>query len=319
MSIWNELPKPIVALAPMEDVTDIAFRQVVDEVAPADLYFTEFMNVDAWETRGWPRVSRRLDKRDEEQRTIAQIWGSDLDKFTAVAQELGRRGFAGIDLNMGCPVKKVVRRGLGGALCMDFAKASAIIEAVQAGAGDLPVSVKTRTGLNEPMTKEWISHLLGHNLAAVTLHARTVKEQSAVPAHWDQIKLAVQLRDELAPGTLVLGNGDVRDRQHAEQLCAESGADGVMIGRGIFHNIMAFAPEPTKLDPQTSLRLAQHHLELYRQYKPTTPYDAFKKFFKVYINGFDGAHELRTELFRTHSPEEAEAIFTAFSRQVPNR
>ena len=309
MSIWNKLPKPIVALAPMEDVTDIAFRQIVDEVAPADLYFTEFMNVDAYGTKGWPNVSRRLMKRDEEARTIAQIWGSDLNKFTAVAKELGERGFAGIDINMGCPVKKVVARNQGGGIIRDPQKASAIIKAVQAGAGDLPVSVKTRIGVDEIITEAWVTHLLQHNLAALTLHARTVKEQSAVPAHWDQVALAVKLRDKLAPDTLILGNGDVKDRQHAKQRCKETGADGVMIGRGIFHNIAAFAQAPTRLSPTESLAIAKRHFELYDRYKPSTPFGAFKKFFKVYVHGFDGAAELRTQLNQTQSKAEIKKIF----------
>lgn len=313
MSIWNDLPKPIVALAPMEDVTDVAFRQIVDEVAPADLYFTEFMNVDAWETKGWPSVSRRLKKRDEETKLIAQIWGDDLNKFTAVAQDLVKRGFAGIDLNMGCPVKKVVARNQGGGIIRDFEKASQIIKAVQAGAGDLPVSVKTRIGVDTIVTEAWISHLLQHNLAAITVHARTVKEQSALPAHWDQVALAVTLRDKLAPETLILGNGDVENRQRAEQLCKETGADGVMIGRGIFHNITAFAQEPTLLSPEESLNLAKRHFELYKAYKPSTPFGAFKKFFKVYVHGFDGAVELRTELNQTQSKEEIEEVFSKYN------
>ena len=313
MSIWNDLKKPIVALAPMEDVTDIAFRQVVEEVAPADLYFTEFMNVDAWNTKGWPSVSRRLDKQASEGRLIAQIWGSDLEKFTAVAEELVKRGFAGIDINMGCPVKKVVARNQGGGIIRVPEKASQIIKAVQAGAGDLPVSVKTRIGVEKIITEAWVTHLLQHDLAALTIHARTVKEQSAVPAHWDQIKLAVELRDKLAPNTLLLGNGDVQDRQHAEKLCKESGADGVMIGRGIFHNIAAFAQEPTRLSPEESLKVAKRHFELYDEYKPSTPFGAFKKFFKVYVHGFDGAAELRTELNQTQSKDEIRAILEKVS------
>ncbi len=313
MSIWNNLPKPIVALAPMEDVTDVAFRQIVEEVAPADLYFTEFMNVNAWETKGWPSVSRRLKKRDEETKLIAQIWGDDLEKFTAVAQDLVKRGFAGIDLNMGCPVKKVVARNQGGGIIRDFEKASKIIKAVQAGAGDLPVSVKTRIGVDTIITEQWISHLLQHDLAAITVHARTVKEQSAVPAHWDQVELAVELRDKLAPKMLILGNGDIEDRQHAEQLCKETGADGVMIGRGIFHNIAAFAQEPTELSPEDSLKIAKRHFELYDEYKPSTPFGAFKKFFKVYVHSFDGAAELRTELNQTQSKDEIRKILEMVS------
>jgi len=297
----------------MEDVTDIAFRQVVEEVAPADLYFTEFMNVDAYGTKGWPSVSRRLMKRDEEKRTIAQIWGSDLKKFTLVAQELQKRGFAGIDINMGCPVKKVVARNQGGGMIRVPETASQVIKAVQAGAGDLPVSVKTRIGVEKIITEAWVTHLLQHDLAALTIHARTVKEQSAVPAHWDQIKLAAELRDKLAPNTLLLGNGDVEDRQHAEKLCKESGADGVMIGRGIFHNIAAFAQEPTRLSPEESLKVAKRHFELYDEYKPSTPFGAFKKFFKVYVHGFDGAAELRTELNQTQSKDEIRAILEKVS------
>ena len=312
MSIWNDLKKPIVALAPMEDVTDVAFRQIVEEVAPADLYFTEFMNVDAWGTKGWPSVSRRLQKQDSETKLIAQIWGSDLEKFTAVAEDLVRRGFAGIDINMGCPVKKVVARNQGGGIIRVPEKASQVIKAVQAGAGDLPVSVKTRIGVETIITEAWVTHLLQHDLAALTIHARTVKEQSAVPAHWDQVKLAVELRNKLAPNTLLLGNGDVTDRQHAEQLCKETGADGVMVGRGIFHNVAAFAQQPTELSPEDSLKTAKRHFELYDEYKPSTPFGAFKKFFKVYVHGFDGAAELRTKLNQTQSKDEIRTILDQY-------
>jgi tRNA-dihydrouridine synthase len=203
------LPQPFFVLAPMDDVTDTVFRQVVASCAPPDLYFTEFVNVDGLQSPGRERLMKKLQYTDEEQPLIAQIWGKDPANFEKTAAELVDMGFAGVDLNMGCPEKNVVNNGVCSALINDRPLASEIITATQRGvAGRVPVSVKTRIGFNA-IDLTWIEFLLTHDLDMLTVHARTRKEMSNVPAHWDVMGDIRALRDRISPRTLIVGNGDV--------------------------------------------------------------------------------------------------------------
>ncbi|HSX01324.1 MAG TPA: tRNA-dihydrouridine synthase [Candidatus Saccharimonas sp.] len=306
MNFWQELPKPFLVLAPMDDVTDVAFRQVVSRAAAPDVFFTEFVSTDGLQSAGRERTLERLRVEPDLSRPlVAQIWGSDPDKYYQSAQDIVRLGgFSGIDINMGCPERGIVARGCCGGLIGRYDQAAAIIEATKAGAGDLPVSVKTRIGLGTIITEEWAGFLLRQNLAALTIHARTVREMSKVPARWDEIAKVVALRDQLAPGTPIVGNGDAANRTHAHELAASSGANGVMIGRGIFHDLQAFAAESTDLDPAARLRILLEHVALYEQWGRTKPFQVLKKFFKIYVSGWPGAAELRAQLMDATTPAE---------------
>jgi tRNA-dihydrouridine synthase len=314
MNFWKQLSKPFFVLAPMDDVTDTSFRRVVAQAAPADVYFTEFTSVDGLMSQGGHlAVERRLkfDPAELERPLVAQIWGLDLDNYKQTAEDLVRRGFSGIDINMGCPVKDVIKKGCCSALINNPTLAAQIIAAVKAGAGDLPVSVKTRIGFHDITTEEWIGFLLRQDVAAITIHARTTREQSKVPAHWDEVAKAVKLRDELAPDTLIIGNGDVRNREHGLELAKETGADGIMIGRGVFHDLFAFDDEIH--DPSELFDHLLRHLDLYEEaWEGTKPYDILKKFFKIYVNGFPGASDLRVQLMETKSADEAREVLSRY-------
>jgi tRNA-dihydrouridine synthase len=239
--IYHDLPKPFFVLAPMDDVTDTVFRRVVAECARPDLFFTEFVNVDGLQSPGRPNLLKKIAFTPSEQPLVAQVWGKDPENYYKTAQELAEMGFAGIDINMGCPAKTEVKNGCCAALINNRPLALEIIKATQEGAaGRIPVSVKTRLGFNE-VDLSWHELLLQQKLDMLTLHGRTRKEMSAVPAHWDLIGEVRKLRDQIALETLFVGNGDVRDRQHAEELAREYGLDGVMIGRGVFKDPFAFA------------------------------------------------------------------------------
>lgn len=309
MNVWEELAKPIFALAPMEDVTDSVFRRVVRQAAPADIYFTEFTSADGFCSPGKKAVSKRLRMAgaDEPRPLIAQIWGLKPENYHTMAAALVEMGFDGIDINMGCPEKSVIRNGACSALIENRPLAAEIIAAAKDGAaGRIPVSVKTRIGFKKIDTESWISFLLQQGLAALTVHGRTQKEMSAVPAHWDEIAKAVQIRDALAPQTVILGNGDVRDRAHGEMLIAESGVDGVMIGRGVFADIFAFQKTKQPHTPQEHLALLAQHIQLHHAYwGDAKPYDPLKKYFKIYVRDYAGAAELRSQLMQTASHEEA--------------
>jgi tRNA-dihydrouridine synthase len=323
--IWTRLrhtKQPFLVLAPMDDITDSVFREVVARTAAPDLMMTEFASSDGFaHPEGRASVERRLYINESEAALgvplIAQIWGANPDHYYAMAQELsGRRQFAGIDINMGCPEKGIVKRGCCGGLIKEdnWDNAAAIIQATKAGAGELPVSVKTRIGVNRIVTEDWASHLLRQGIAALTIHGRTVREMSRVPAHWDEIAKVVRLRDRLAPDTVIIGNGDVENRQHALELADSSRVDGVMIGRGVLHDIQAFATEPAELTPADRLRLFEQHLDLYEStWQGGKSYEPMKKFAKLYISGFPGAAEVRAQLMETHSPAEARTVLKSLA------
>lgn len=310
MNIWQELEKPFFILAPMDDVTDIVFRQIVAKAAPPDIFVTEFASIDGLLSPGRERVLEKL--RLEENPTkpvIAQIWGNDPDKYYQVARQLSKSGFAGIDINMGCPERGIVARGCCGGLIGNYELTSKIISATKAGAGNLPVSVKTRVGLSTQITEDWASFLLKQNIAALTIHARTVREMSKVPARWEEIAKVVKLRDKISPQTLIIGNGDVVNRAHGLKLAAETGADGIMIGRGIFHDIFAFASIEHEPSPEERLSILHAHLDLYETtWGQTHSFQILKKFFKIYISGWYGAADLRAKLMEASTPEEVRTI-----------
>lgn len=296
----------------MEAVTDSVFRRVIARAGRPDIMFTEFVNVEGLNSIGSDRVGKRLDFTDDEKPLIAQVWGSDPANFTKTAQHLVQLGFDGIDINMGCPDKNVVKKGLCSALVNNRELASAIIKAVQKGAaGQVPVSVKIRIGYNKPVTKDWVTFLLEHEIDALTIHGRTTKEMSKVPADWDEIAKAVEIRDQLKVATKIIGNGDVMSRAEALHKVEQYGVDGVMIGRGVFANPWLFNPakDLSDITIQDRLDLLLYHCQLYQEHSdPNRPFHTLKRFFKIYIQGFDGAKELRVRLMDTKSVEDVVAV-----------
>ncbi len=309
MNFWQQLPRPFFALAPLDDVTDVVFRPVVANAAAPDVFFTEFVSIDGLQSPGRERTMERLRiEPNLKQPLVVQIWGNDPEKYYQTAKDVAEMGFAGIDINMGCPERGIVARGCCGGLIGQNEKVADIIAAVKAGAPNLPLSVKTRLGINKIITEEWLGFLLTQDLATLTIHGRTVKEMSKVPAHWDEIAKVVQLRDKLASGTLIIGNGDVKNRAHGLELAAQTGVDGIMIGRGVFHDLFAFAHEPQTHEPAQMLEILEGHLQRYEANGRTKPFQILKKFFKIYVNGWPGAVDLRTRLMETKNPDEVWAI-----------
>lgn len=304
----SSLPKPFFVLAPMDDVTDTVFRQIVGDCAPPDLYFTEFVNVDGLQSPGRPKLLKKIQFTAKEKPIIAQIWGKIPENFRKTADELVQMGFAGIDINMGCPIKAVVNNGCCSALINDRELAEEIVKATQKGvAGRVPVSVKTRLGFNQ-IDLSWIEFLLGLNLDMLTIHGRTRKEMSEVPAHWDVIGEVRKLRDRIAPSTIIVGNGDVKSRQRGLELAEAHGLDGIMIGRGVFHDPFVFAeqspwPDFTK---EQKLELFAIHVKLFAETWKNNEHNivTLNKFCKIYVNGFDGAKDLREVLMKAPSASE---------------
>lgn len=337
MSIfWKELPKPFFVLAPMEAVTDVVFRHVVAKARSPDVFFTEFANATGWVHAGDRAIRGRLIKTDDEHPIVAQIWGGEVGDMEAFAKHCAELGFDGIDINMGCPAKSAVKSG-GSAL---IRKPDLAIESITAAKkAGLPVSVKTRLGYTSiDEWRDWLTTLLRQDIVALTVHLRTKKEMSKVPAHYELIPEIKKLRDQIAPETLLIINGDIRDRTHGLELVKRYGVDGIMIGRGIFHNPFAFRAQEAideserhlqpELDQVTRplsssersrlsdssvaerIALLRHHLDLYDQYaeQTTRPYDTLKRFYKIYVRDFDGAAEIRDQLMRTKNTDDVRKL-----------
>lgn len=308
-NFWVDLPKPFYILAPMEAVTDIVFRHVVAQAAAPDVWFTEFTNATGWAAAGDKAIGGRLIKTTDEQPIVAQLWGSIPEAMEKLAAHCAELGYDGIDINMGCPDKSATKSGGGSAMICNPENAAAIIAAAKTSG--LPVSVKTRLGYSRiDEWRSWLTHVLQQDIVNLTIHLRTKKEMSKVPAHYELISEIKQLRDEIAPHTLLTINGDIRDRAHGEELVAQTSVDGVMIGRGIFHNPFAFEQTARTHTREELLGLLQLQLDLYDQYSSQTgrPYDTLKRFYKIYVRDFEGAAELRDRLMHTKSTDEVRAI-----------
>ncbi|HCY9684474.1 TPA: tRNA-dihydrouridine synthase [Staphylococcus aureus] len=317
-NFWSELPRPFFILAPMEDVTDIVFRHVVSEAARPDVFFTEFTNTESFcHPEGIHSVRGRLTFSEDEQPMGAHIWGDKPEQFRETSIQLAKMGFKGIDLNMGCPVANVAKKGKGSGLILRPDVAAEIIQATKAGG--LPVSVKTRLGYYEiDEWKDWLKHVFEQDIANLSIHLRTRKEMSKVDAHWELIEAIKNLRDEIAPNTLLTINGDIPDRKTGLELAEKYGIDGVMIGRGIFHNPFAFEKEPREHTSKELLDLLRLHLSLFNKYEKDEirQFKSLRRFFKIYVRGIRGASELRHQLMNTQSIAEARALLDEFEAQM---
>ena len=241
MNFWQQLPTPFFTIAPMADVTDAAFRRVIAKYGKPDVMWTEFVAADGLmraTPEGKAKLMADLIYSEEERPIVAQLFTSNEVHMEATARLCLELGFDGVDINMGCPDQSIEKQGCGSAMIKTPDTARAIIRAAKRGAksdeGGIPVSVKTRIGYNQDEIDTWIPVLLGERLAALTIHARTRKEMSKAPAQWERVARVVALRDQLAPETRIVGNGDVLSLADAHAKVAESGADGVMVGRALF-------------------------------------------------------------------------------------
>lgn len=316
-NFWKDLPNPFFILAPMEDVTDVVFRHVISDAGRPDVFFTEFTNTVSYcHPEGRNSVRGRLTFTEDEQPIVAHIWGDEPKYFREMSIGMAEEGFKGIDINMGCPVHNVAAKGKGSGLIRRPDVAAEIIEAAKAGG--LPVSVKTRLGyvkLDE--WRDWITHLLNQDIVNLSIHLRTRAEMSKADAHWELIPDIVQLRDEIAPDTLLTINGDIPDRKTGMELVEKYGVDGVMIGRGVFTNPFAFEEEAKEHTSEEMLDLLRKHLDLFDEYslQDGRSFKPLRRFFKIYVRNMPGANELRQHLMETQTTDEVRSLLDEFEKQ----
>ncbi|MBI3385625.1 tRNA-dihydrouridine synthase, partial [Candidatus Gottesmanbacteria bacterium] len=303
VNFWRTLSlqsKPFLVLAPMDGVTDYVFRDIIAGIAKPDVFFTEFTNVDALLSTGYEKTIPRLKYSERQRPIVAQIWGREPKNFYTVAGLMKDLGFDGIDINMGCPDRAVMKLGSGASLIDNPRLAAEIIAATKDGAAGLPVSVKTRIGVRDVKTDTWIRFLLEQNIDALTVHGRTAKELSNVPAHWEEIEKSVKLRDHIHPTTAMIGNGDIMNQQQAQHVHTAYRMDGVMIGKGIFINPWVFERIPKAHTAAESLELLLAHAKLYSDtYPGERRFAAMRKYFKIYVRSFYGASTLLKAFMKT--------------------
>ncbi len=323
---WDTLPKPFFVLAPMADVTDASFRRLIAKYSkpsgPSAMW-TEFVSADGLALapeEGRKKLLADLIYTEAERPIVAQFFTSRpemMEKAAALAREMK---FDGVDINMGCPDKSIEKQKAGAAMMKDPARAKEIIFAAKAGAKELPVSVKTRLGYNKDELDTWLPELLSANPAAITIHARTRKEMSLVPARWERVKRAVEIRDEVNPDVLILGNGDIKNMDDARQRVAETGADGAMLGKAIFGNPWLFSNsqelENSRRTISERLHVMVEHTKLYEELLPHKSFAIMKKHYKAYVTGFDGAAELRARLMEAKDSKEIEETVSEFLRTL---
>ena len=307
MTFLDGLPKPIFILAPMDDVTDTVFRQVVADLAPPDLYITEFVNVDGLQSPGREKLLKKLRFTDKERPILAQLWGLKPENFYKTVKEVRQMGFDGVDLNFGCPVKNVIKAGACAALINNRELAGEIIDSSREACGDeFPLSIKTRVGFNTT-DLSWIEFLLSKKLDLLSIHGRTAKQLSKIPPNWDLIGQAREMRDLLCLSTLIIGNGDVISKSQGLELAKKYRLDGIMVGRGIFDDPFLFAEKSPwgNYTREQKIDLFRKHIGLFANTwkNGERRIETLNKFCKVYISGFPGAKELRERLMSQSSTD----------------
>ncbi|MBP6884540.1 MAG: tRNA-dihydrouridine synthase [Candidatus Pacebacteria bacterium] len=317
---WEKLPKPFFVLAPMADVTDVAFRRIIakysrhgEERGGPDVFWTEFVSADGLMSAGREVLRHDLEYSEGERPIVAQLFGAHLEKMEGAARLCVELGFDGIDINMGCPDKSIEKQGAGACMIKNPQLAREIIRAAKRGAPNLPISVKTRIGYNKNELDTWIPELLEEGISAITIHCRTRKEMSKVPARWEHVKEVVEIRNKMGVDTLILGNGDVKNLEEAKQKVLETGCDGVMLGRAIFGNPWLFDQERGEIPLSEKLKVMVEHTKLYEELLGgIKSFALMKKHYKAYVHGFEGATELRVRLMECENAGEVDILVQEF-------
>jgi nifR3 family TIM-barrel protein len=316
-TFWQTLPRPILALSPMDGVTDQPYRHLQKKYGPPMLIYTEFTSAEGL-CLSQGRLLRDLVYDETQRPIIAQIFGKRPEFFYQAAIIVCELGFDGVDINMGCPAKTVTQGGSGAGLIRTPLLAQEIVRATQQGVRDwangatvddcqhlpkrvaaqirarhatlppayqqrrpIPVSVKTRVGYETPIIDEWLPYLLEVAPVAIGIHGRTLEQGYTGEASWEEIGRGVDLAR--GSGILILGNGDIQSLAHAQQRVRNYGVDGVLVGRATYGNPFFFnAQHPPLSDenaPEPALinQLAAIMVEHAQLYERT--YQHYEKYF----------------------------------------
>ena len=307
-NFWQKLKKPFFVMAPMADVTDFAFREMFARYGAPDVYYTEFVSADGLASEEGRKVlirDLRLSKNTHP--IVAQIFGATPENIKKAVELVRELGYDGVDINMGCPDKSVIKQGAGSGLIRNPALAREIIRSAKEGADEMPVSVKTRIGFNKNEIETWIPEILAEKPDCLIIHGRTRKELSAVDADWEAIGKVAEMGREA--GIPVVGNGDVKSLEDGLEKAEKFGVDGVMVGRGIFGQPWFFNRDQKELPLEKRLKIMLEHTELFeKEMTGIKNFNVMKKHYKAYVSGFDGAKELRVKLMEAKNAKEVREI-----------
>ncbi len=327
-AIWKKIlktkgflnKKPIFCLAPMADVTDKPFRTMIAKYGKPDVIWTEFVSADGLSSKdGKKNLLKNLEFSKKEKPIIAQIFGSRPDNIEKACKIIAKLGFDGIDINMGCPDRKVEKQGAGAALIKNPKLAREIIKSAIKGAGKIPVSVKTRIGYSKVDYKTWLKEILLEDMSALTIHLRTRKEMSEVSAHWELAKEIVDYVKTINKDVVLIANGDIKSKKEGIEKALDSGFDGVMIGRGFFGKPWLLHVED-EVPVDKKLKTMLEHTKLFERImgkhnanKRHKNFSVMKKHFKAYVSDFPLAKELRNKLMETESYSEVKTIIDSWT------
>ncbi len=352
-NFWAKLPKPFFVLAPMANVTDSVFRVLIAKYGKPDVIWTEFVSADGLISSGQKNLLHDLKFSKKERPIVAQLFTGHPEVMKKAARIIADLGFDGLDINMGCPDKKVEKQGGGAALMNNPTLAVEVLRAAREGVKtpikkskiksqklrskdkslianndsdySVPVSIKTRLGYNK-IDLDWIRFLLAQHLPALTVHLRTRKEMSDVPAHWEVMPEIIRLKNEISPETVIIGNGDVMSLEEAKVMTDKYGCEGIMIGRGIFGKPWFFVhannvrkggkvgKRTKEYLPKERLKILLEHAKLYEKtFNGIKSFDIMKKHFKAYVSGWDGAKELRIKLFEAENVNDVKKIIANYN------
>lgn len=310
INFWDNLPKPFTALAPMAEVTDLPFRRITMECGRPDVFYTEFVSADGLASpEGKPRLLKDLEFDKSEHPIVAQFFGINPENMKKAAETARVLGFDGVDINMGCPERKIVKSGAGIGLAKNPNLARELIAAAKEGAKNIPVSVKTRLGVDKPDLEGWIAWLLDSGVSAIAVHMRTMREMSKTKARWEYAADIAKMAESF--GIIVIGNGDIENLKEADAICKKYGMSGTMIGRGVFKNPWIFNKDEKNIrdNPRERLKLLVRHTRYFREYwGDAKNFNVLKKFYKIYISGWSGARELRNLLMNAKTAADVDSI-----------
>ncbi|MDQ3009023.1 MAG: tRNA-dihydrouridine synthase [bacterium] len=349
-SFWTTLATPIIGLSPMDGVSDHPFRYIQKKYGRPAVLYTEFTSVEGV-CHGAKQLLKDFSYDETQRPIIGQIYGTTPEYFRQTAIVLCQLGFDGIDINMGCPAKNVAHSGAGAALIKTPALAQEIIKATKHGveqwqngatAADcpdivasivtevetrqsqlpeiyqqvrqIPVSVKTRVGFDQPVIAEWIPTLLEMEPAAIALHGRTLKQQYGGLANWELIGQAKELAR--STNTKLLGNGDIHSITEAQEKISTYGLDGVLIGRATMGNPYLYYSESELPTAPSIFEIALEHSELFEKiYADEEKYSflPMRKHLGWYVKNIPDASQIRIELFKASTSQEVKIILQAHS------
>ncbi len=315
------MKRPFFVLAPMADVTDSAFRRIISKCGKPDVFWTEFVSADGLSSSGRENLLHNLYFTEKERPIVAQLFGANPETIERASQLCYETGFDGVDINMGCPDRAICKQRAGAALSKTPSLAQDIIKAAKKGASGLPISVKIRLGYDKDEIETWLPTILESRPAVVTIHARTKKEMSKVPARWEDIKKSVGINTSWAKErfgkewakerSLIIGNGDVLDIPDAKNKAMETGVDGVMLGRAVFGNPWLFDTSVRKeeISPEGRLEMLLKHAELFcKTYGDKKNFVTLRKHFGSYISNMPGAKAVRSRLMETNNLEDVRRV-----------